>query len=121
MSTSHTRLYGAAIAIVSGSYSVGSAVVDAMDMMPTSDSVMLVIGVVVFVHGIVLLTPLAPHLGRFSGPLMVLWALVMIGNQVVAAAMSNGAMTPMTWDGGMLALAVLMLVSGLIMGRTERM
>lgn len=72
-------------------------------------------------HGIVLLTPLAERLGRASGPLMIVWAAIMIGNQVVATTMPGGAMRPTTWDVGMVALAVLMLVSGLIMSRSQRM
>ncbi len=112
MSVGSTRLYGAAIAIVSGMYSLVSAVGSPSDGMPMGASVMLVIGAVVLVHGAVLLTPLAARLGSASGPLMILWAAVMLANQLTVGMMS--------WDPGMVALAVLMLASGAIMTRTRR-
>ncbi|HUG29531.1 MAG TPA: hypothetical protein VMQ65_03315 [Candidatus Limnocylindria bacterium] len=118
--TADTRLYASTIAIVSGIYSIASTI-GGMGAMPMNDSVMLLIGVVALAHGTVLLTPLAERLGRLGGPLMVLWAAVMIGNQFVAATISGGSMRSMTWDGGMIALAVLMLASGLIMSRARRM
>lgn len=117
---SDSRLYASTIAIVSGIYSIASAAGGMDATMPMAGSVMLLIGVAVLIHGTVLLTPLAERLGRLSGPLMVLWATVMIGNQIVAA-MSGGSMRSMTWDGGMVGLAALMLVSGLIMSRARRM
>ena len=112
-----TRLYAVAIALVSGAYSIASAFVGAMGVMPMSDTIMLVIGVVVLVHGIVLLTPLAGRLGRASGALMVLWAGIMVGNQLLTASMSASGMA--SWDAGMIALAVLMFFSGLIMSRGQ--
>ena len=86
--------------------------------MPASMTAMLVIGLVVVVHGIVLLTPVAERFGRASGPLMVVWAVIMLGIQALAAMSSSDPMmgSP-SWDVGMVALAVLMLVSGLIMSR----
>jgi hypothetical protein len=63
----------------------------------------------------VLVTPLAERVGRASGPLMIVWAAIMLANQVLAATMSSAAM--FSWDAGMVALAVLMLGSGLIMSR----
>ena len=80
-----------------------------------SDSVMLVVGIVVIVHGIVLLTQLAERLGRASGPLMIEWAAIMLANQLLAATMSGSMIV--SSDAGMVALAVLMLASGLIMSR----
>lgn len=116
-----THLYASAIAVVSGMYSIGSAVAGSMGSMPVSDSVMLVVGVVVLAHGLVLLTPAAERLGRASGPLMILWAAIMLGNQALAASSDESMMRTMSWDGGMVAIAVLMLASGLIMSRRERM
>lgn len=107
-SVSTMRLYGAAIALASGVYSVGASMGGPMGM--AADWLMLAIGLLVVVHGAVLLTPLAEVLGRVSGPLMGLWAVVMLANQALA-----GGMGPMRIDGGMVALALLMLVSGLIM------
>ena len=112
-----TRLCAGAIALVSGTYSIGSAIGGGMRMTPVSDAVMLVVGIVVIAHGIVLLTPLAVRLGRASGPLMIVWAAIMLGNQLLAASMSNSMMA--SWDAGMVALAVLMLVSGVIMSRSR--
>ena len=112
--TADTRLYASAIALVSGMYSIGSAIAGGMSMMPMSDSVMLIVGVVVIAHGIVLLTPLAERLGRASGPLMIVGAAIMLANQLLAT-MSGSMMV--SWDAGMVALAGLMLASGLIMSR----
>ena len=110
-----TRLYASAIALVSGTYSVASAIVGGAAMTPLSDSVMLVVGIVVIAHGIVLGTPLADRLGRASGPLMIVWAAIMLTNQLLTATMSSSMMV--SWDAGMVALAALMLASGLIMSR----
>jgi hypothetical protein len=107
-----SRLYGAAIALVSGLYSVASGLGDDSAAMRMGTSVMLVIGGVVIVHGIVLLTPIAERMGAVSGPLMVAWAAVMLTNQLLAGTMG--------WDGGMVALACLMLISGLIMSIRTR-
>lgn len=112
------RLYAVAIALVSGIYSIGSAIGGGMRMMPVSDSVMLVIGIVVIAYGVVLLTPLAGRLGRASGPLMIVWAAIMLFNQLLAATVSGSMM--ISWDAGMVALAVLMLASGLIMSGSRQ-
>lgn len=127
---SNTRLYGAVIALASGLYSVWSA-----SMAPraaTSSWLMGLLGVVVLVHGTVLLTNYAERLGSASGPLMIVYSVVMLLNQALLGTgmMANGSgrgmsdemggstMTSgMSWDAGMVALAVLMLVSGLIMTR----
>jgi K+ transporter len=109
-----TRLYGAAIALVSGVYSLASALGGGMGMMPMSDSIMVLVGLVVIAHGVVLLTPVADRIGAVSGPLMILWAAIMLANQAVAT-MSDSMMG--SWDGGMVALALLMLASGAIMSR----
>ena len=117
-----TRLYASAIAIVSGVYSIGAVAGHGMGSMAMSASIMLIVGAAVLVHGIVLLTPAAERLGRASGPLMVLWAGIMLANQLLATTIWAGSMPSggsMTWDGGMLAIAVLMLSSGLIMTRAR--
>lgn len=113
-----TRLYAASIAFVSGVYSVASSIGGGTDMMPMNDSVMLLVGIAVIAHGTVLLTPLAERLGRTSGPLMILWSTIMLANQAVSA-MSDSMMT--SWDGGMVALALVMLASGVIMSRRDSM
>lgn len=126
---SNTRLYGASIAVASGLYSLWRAA--AASRMVASSWLMVVLGVVVLVHGATLLTPSADRLGRTSGPLMIGYAVVMLLNQVIAGSggmvdagmgmdggMGGGGMTAgIGWDAGMVALAVLMLVSGLIMTR----
>lgn len=116
--TADGRLYASAIALVSGSYSIGSAIAGGMAMTPMSDSVMLVVGIVVIAHGSLLLTPLAERLGRTSGLLMMVWAAIMLANQLLAATTSGSMMA--SWDAGMVAVAVLMLVSGLIMSRGRK-
>lgn len=134
---STVRLYGSAIALVSGTYSIYLAT--AGQGMTSSSWFMLALGLVVIVHGIVLLTDLADRLGGASGPLMVVYATLMILNQawmVTAAGMDGGGMdggmpgspnlpsaaSGMGWDPGMVALAVLMLVSGVLMTfRSTRM
>lgn len=118
---STTRLYGAAIAVVSGIYSLAAPLIAApITAMGASGWVMAIIGFVVLVHGIVLLTPFAHRLGRASGPLMIVWAAIMLANQAFLAArpsdpMGQPMMADMSWDPGMVAVAALMLVSGLIM------
>ncbi len=109
---SSTRLYASSIAIVSGLYSIASSGGMAMagPMMTTGGWIMLVIGIVVLIHGFVLLTPAAVRLGRISGPLMIAWALIMLLNAWLLPA---GGM--MDASGGMVAIAALMLASGLIM------
>ncbi|MFB6163468.1 MAG: hypothetical protein ABEJ86_08540 [Halococcoides sp.] len=130
---SDTRLYGASIAVASGGYSLWSA--STAMAMSASGWLMVVLGAVVLVHGTVLVTPAADRLGRASGPLMIGYAAIMLLNQ---AALGLGAMVTggmgstggmgtdsascslsigMTWDGGMVALAALMLASGAIMTR----
>jgi hypothetical protein len=124
MTNADTRLYAIAIAIVSGTYSIASAASSGMGSMPVSASTMLAVGVAALIHGAVLLTRAVERMGRVSGPLMLLWAAVMLGNQALAATLPEWTMVqPMTgagstaWDGGMVAIAVLMLASGLIMIR----
>jgi hypothetical protein len=125
---SNTRLYGASIALVSGLYSLWSA--SMASRMVTSGWIMGILGVVVIVHGAVLLTEYAGRLGDASGPLMVAYSVVMLLNQALLGTgmmddgsgmgmnggMGGSGMTAgMGWDAGMVALAVLMLVSGVIM------
>ena len=133
-----TRQYGAAIALVSGVYSLLSATGGTGMMSSNSGLLMALLGVVVVVHGVVLLTPYASRLGNASGPLMIGYSLVMLLNQALVGVtgsvnwgmgsgmgsgmnggMSGGMGSSMTagmgWDLGMVALAVLMLISGVIM------
>ncbi|MCD2203739.1 hypothetical protein [Halobacterium sp. KA-6] len=137
-----TRQYGAAIALVSGVYSLLSATTGSGMMSSNSGLLMALLGVIVVVHGVVLLTPYASRLGNASGPLMIGYSLVMLLNQAVVGVtrsmnwgmsggmgsgmnggmgggMSSGMGSTMTagmgWDLGMVALAVLMLFSGVIM------
>lgn len=132
----NTRLYGAAIAGVSGLYSLWSA--STASGMGTGGWLMALLGVVVLVHGAALLTAYAERIGDASGPLMIGYAVVMLLNQALfgtgtmgtgpAGGMGggmnggttggmNGGTAGMGWDAGMVALAFLMLVSGVIMAR----
>lgn len=128
--TSNTRLYGAAIGVVSGLYSVWSAT--AASRMVGSSWVMAVLGIIVIVHGGILLTAYADRLGSASGPLMIVYSAVMLLNQALlgtgmvddgsamgmSTTMGGSTMTAgMGWDAGMVALALLMLASGVIMTR----
>lgn len=108
--TAPTQLYAASISIVSGLYALF-----ATDMMGRQMLFMSVLGIVVLAHGAALLTPIRQRLGDRSGPLMAVYALLMLGNQVLVWRMG---MAP---DTGMIALAVLMLVSGGIMFRSVDM
>lgn len=116
---STTRLYASSIAIVSGLYSMLSSLDAAMGtpmMMDLNATLgiggwsMLAVGVVVLVHGVILLTPAAAALRRTSGPLMIAWASIMLLNQWLLPA--RGMMDS---SGGMVAIAILMLASGVIM------
>jgi hypothetical protein len=126
---SNTRLYGAVIAFTSGMYSLWSAT--SASSMTTSSWLMIALGAVVIAHGAVLLTAVAESLGGASGPLMIAYSAVMLLNQALLATgilddgsgmgMNGGMGSSMTgsmgWDVGMVALAVLMLSSGVIMTR----
>jgi len=140
---STTRLYGASIAVVSGVYSLFQATSGAG--MSGSAWVMAALGAVVLVHGVVLVTPAASALGRASGPLMIGYSVLMLANQAWLASMAgdgtsgdgmgggmmdSGSMndgmqsgmdaaSAMGADAGMVAIAVLMLASGVIMARRE--
>jgi hypothetical protein len=128
---SNTRLYGASIAFVSGGYSLWSA--SMASRMTATGWLMGVLGVVVIVHGAVLLTSFAARLGDASGPLMIAYSIVMLANQAWMGTMSGGpmgdgmmgrGMAPGMgpgWDAGMVALAILMLVSGAIMTARQEM
>jgi hypothetical protein len=124
---SATRLYGSSIAVISGLYSIISALSGAMRtpmMEPAaglglSGLIMLAVGVAVLVHGLLLLTPTSARIARVSGPLMVVWAVIMLGNQFLVLVMPGLAMGAMALDGGMIALAILMLISGLFMMRGQ--
>lgn len=134
------RLYGASIAIVSGVYSLLSATTGSSMMGSTSGVLMVVLGVVVVVHGVILLTPSANRLGSASGPLMIGYSVLMLLNQALVGVtgssdwgmgsgmdgsmgggmnggMGSGLTAGMAWDLGMVALAVLMLLSGVIMSQ----
>ncbi|MFB6074435.1 MAG: hypothetical protein ABEJ89_05440 [Haloarculaceae archaeon] len=134
--TETVRLYGAAIAIVSGLYSLISATAPGGMLGSNSGLLMALLGVVVVVHGVVLLTPYAARLGDASGPLMIGYSLVMLLNQALVGVTGsanwgmggmgsgmNGGMggmgstmtAGMAWDPGMVALAILMLLSGAVM------
>lgn len=128
------QLYAASIAIVSGLYSLWSASM-ASRMVPTA-WLMALLGVVVIVHGSVLLSGRAGRLGGASGPLMIGYAVLMlllqalIGTGMVGDGsgmplngdMGTGAMgTSMGIDGGMVALATLMLISGVLMWQPSTM
>jgi len=130
----NTRLYGASIAFTSGLYSLWSA--SLASRMVTSSWLMAVLGVVVLVHGAVLLTDYADRLGETSGLLMIVYAVVMLLNQALlgtgvmddgssmgmGGGMGGSSLTAgMGWDAGMVALAALMLLSGLIMSRKTGM
>jgi hypothetical protein len=139
VTTSTTRLYASSIAIVSGLYAIGSSmvailrapmIIDASAALGIGGWIMLALGIAVLAHGIVLLSPVVGLLERTSGPLMMLWAAIMLLNQGLFAAVPGWGMSgppgdtmgsPMTsamgWDVGMVAIAVLMLTSGLIMSR----
>ncbi|RDZ55926.1 hypothetical protein C5B91_19700 [Haloferax sp. Atlit-10N] len=138
MNGTTTRQYGAAIALVSGIYSLFSVVAEAGMMQSAGGAFMALLGVIVVVHGVVLLTPYADRLGSASGPLMIGYSVLMLLNQTLvgvtgsmnwgmgggmgtgmdggmASGMGSNITAGMGWDLGMVALAVLMLVSGIIM------
>lgn len=121
------RLYGSAIALVSGGYSIYLATSGMRTA--TAAWFMLLLGAVVIVHGVVLVTPLAARLGAASGPLMIGYALLMLLNQAWMAVTNGGEMGGgmngmegmnstlggAGWDAGMVAIALLMLASGIVM------
>jgi hypothetical protein len=121
---SSTRLYGAAIGLAMGGYSLAAATTG---QMTAAAWVVALAGAVATLHGLALLTPIAGHLGSASGPLMLLYALVMLGNQVLVwmttSLLAESAMRvhdigpepALTGvDEGLVALTLLMFASGLI-------
>lgn len=133
---SETRLYGAVIAVTSGIYSLWSA--SSSSLRTTGMWVMAIVGIVVLIHGVVLVTSFAERLGETSGPLMIGYAVIMLLNQTLLGTgmfgmggstdmgmqqgMGSSQMTStMGWDAGMVFLAVLMLASGIIMTRNQSM
>ncbi|MDH5020329.1 hypothetical protein [Halobacterium rubrum] len=141
---STARLYGASIGVVSGVYSLFQATTGAG--MSGSAWFMAALGAVVLVHGVVLVTPATSALGRASGPLMIAYSVLMLVNQAWLAStfgdgmagggMNDGGMmdggsmndgmqsgmdaaSAMGADAGMVAIAALMLASGVIMTRRE--
>ncbi len=128
------RLYGGVIAIVSGIYSLLSAIIgmmanSSMDMgmtngLEVSMWAMILLGLIVLVHGVILLTPFVSVISSLSGPLMIFYSVLMLSNQAFLGITSNlqrisiGMSSPnmeMTLDIGMVAIALLMFISGLIM------
>jgi hypothetical protein len=116
-------LYGSAIALVSGGYSLFLATTG--PDMTGSAWLMLALGLVVIVHGIALVTPYAAAIADVSGLLMIAYAVLMLLNQAWMTTMDGsgtGGMngmdsmaTGMGPDAGMVAIALLMLASGVIM------
>lgn len=130
------RLYGGAIGVVSGLYAILIPGAELLDMADADSSgalsvggwAMLAVGVAALIHGILLFTPLVADMSGISGPLMLVWATIMVGNQALVATVADwgmagsgmggmdGAMSSsMGWDPGMVAIGILMFISGLIM------
>lgn len=107
------RLYGGSIAVVSGIYSVYLSMYGVM-MPGMSRPFMLLLGAAVLAHGAALLTPLHRRIRRVSGPLMVLWGLLMAGMQLwTYASTANLFMV----EEGMVAVGTIMAISGVLMSR----
>lgn len=129
VSISTMRPYGSLIALVSGGYSVYQSTTGSA--MTSSAWIVLGLGVIVVLHGGILLTPAVDRLGTASGPLVIGYAILMLPNQglmtmtgPVSGGMDSGmgssidggmAAEAMSIDGGMVAIAALMLASGVIM------
>lgn len=125
-SRSTARLYGGTIAVVSGLYSIIQGTSGGMG---GNEWVMLLLGAVVLVHGVVLFASKTALAGT-SGPLMVGYSILMLGNQLWAAtttsmgmgdSMGMGTTGMAGYDLGMVAIAVIMLASGIIMVRQNGM
>jgi hypothetical protein len=119
-----TRRYASSIAIVSGLYALWSewSAMAGSPMMPQADAgvgmgttIMAALGIVVLVHGILLVSPAADRIGLWSGPLMIAWGLLMLANQGIGAVMPAWSMAGVGWDAGMVAVATLMVASGIFM------
>lgn len=93
---------------------------------------MALVGIVVLLHGAILVTRYADRLESTSGPLMIGYGVIMLLNQALLGTgmigtggrtgMGAGQMPgSMGWDAGMVFLALLMLASGIIMTRNQSM
>lgn len=118
-----SRLYGGVIAVVSGGYSIWLGATN-------GGLLMVLLGAIVLIHGLLLFA--APgRLGNVSGPLMVGWSVLMLLNQLstwwmgtnsgMESGMNGGMGSPpgMGVDPGMVAIALVMLASGIVMWRDE--
>lgn len=115
------RWYASAIAVVSGGYSLYLSWT--APEMTTAMWVMLALGLVVTIHGVLLLTPFAANIVTVSGALMMTYAVGMLAIQWwIDMGQSDMMMgESMSADPGMIAIAILMLFSGILMERRREM
>lgn len=122
MPESAIKLYAGSIAVVAGGYTVLSATRVGADL-STAAWAMILLGAVVLAHGVAMFTQLADRRETAHGPSMVVYAVLLVlsqgwismGGAGSAGDGSDGGAAFLGWDPGVVALAVLLLVSGIIM------
>lgn len=119
--SSNLRLYASAIAIVSGLH--GIYVTTTGVQMTANAWFMLAVGLLVTMHGLILLTPRAPG-PLASGVRMIVYGVIMIADPILVATRQGVPGGPLSADPiasmGTIAFGVLLLVSGAIMVVRER-
>jgi hypothetical protein len=122
---SQGRIYEGLIALVAGVYalSIGGYAFLANTMFAGSPSTALTpgatamfsltigTGLIIVIHGVLLFTDFDAKFAKYSGPLMILYAFLMILDQAVSPAAGFGA--------GMIAFALLMVFTGMMMMHNE--
>lgn len=114
------RLYTGVIAIITGAYSFLIGMLSTyFELQP----VLIVLGFLVGIHGAVMVTPLAERYTRLNGILMMVFGALMIAYQAWMGATTTlgrsmgqqlGAWVNPGYDMGMVALALLLFLAGVI-------
>jgi hypothetical protein len=114
------RLYGGVIAIITGAYSF---LIGMLSTYFEFEPVLIVLGFLVGIHGAVMVTPLADRYTRLNGILMMGFGALMIAYQAwmgITTPMGRslgqqlGAWVNPGYDMGMVALALILFLAGVI-------
>ena len=114
------RLYGGVIAIITGAYSF---LIGMLSTYFEFEPVLIVLGFLVGIHGAVMVTPLADRYTRLNGILMMGFGALMIAYQAWmgittpmgrALGQQLGAWVNPGYDMGMVALALILFLAGVI-------
>ena len=133
-SSDTSRWYGGLVAVVAGIYAIAMAAWG--PGMSYADWFLLVVGGVVFGHGVALVGGFSRRLDATSGALLVGYALVLVLSQAWLGVRDDSPLqqgtlsspsvhrelgwSTLPWDPGLVALAIVLLGSGVIMTAVRR-